>query len=375
MISQDFFTYLEEVAKEYRIDKETYIRYLEAGIASAFKKQFNEARNIEIRLNENKNEIKFFSYRTVVDIITDGEKQISLADARQIKKSYKIGDNVYEPLDSKKLNRNAVYIAMQVVRQRLQDGNRDRIISEMSSREGEIMTGTVRKIDERDNVYFELLGTQIEGILPPREKIRGESYPLESSCKVYIKKVKNDTRGAQIILSRACPEFVKRLCELEIPEIAEGTVEIKRVERDPGERCKIAVHATKVGIDALGACIGNRGQRINAISSELHGEKIDVILWDENPEIFIARALSPATVRYISCDHEKNSSLVLVDDDKLSLAIGKKGQNAGLAVRLTGWKIDVKPISKHLEDLKSQYATEGDVQVEDTSIDGDPDEE
>ena len=345
MISQDFFLYLEEVAKEYKVDKETLIRYLEAGFASAFKKQYNESRNIEIRLNETKNEIKVFAYRTVVEYVIDDERQIALAEARKIKKSYKIGDNVYEQIDPKKLTRVAVQTAMQVVRQRLQDGNRDRVISEMSSREGEIMSGIVRKIDERDNIYLELVGTQMEGYLPPKERIKGENYTINSTFKVYVKRVRSDNRGASIILSRACPEFVKRLFELEIPEIAEGIVSIKRVEREPGERSKVAVYSEKPGVDALGACIGNRGQRILAISNELHGEKIDVILWDENPELFIARALSPATIKYISCNYEENSACVLVDDSKLSLAIGKNGQNARLAAKLTGWKIDVKPVS------------------------------
>ncbi len=256
------------------------------------------------------------------------------------KKTAKAGDILSEAFVPKHFSRIAAQTAKQVVLQKIHEMERDNTLSEFSDKEGELMSGFVRKIDMK-NVYIELGKGQIEGLMLPQDQVPGERYEVGDHLKVYVKRVRSGGRNAQVLVSRSAPGFVKRLFEEEVPEIKQGTVVVKSVSREPGHRTKMAIHSEDARIDAVGACVGNKGARVNAVVQELGGEKIDIILWSENPLEFIAKALSPATVVSVTQIGEK-AAVAVVPDDKLSLAIGRDGQNARLAARLTGWKIDVK---------------------------------
>ncbi len=256
------------------------------------------------------------------------------------KKNAKVGDVLTEEFVPKDFSRIAAQTAKQVILQKLHETERDNTLSEFSDKEGEILSGLVRKVDMK-NVYIELGKGQIEGLLLPQDQVPGERYNAGDKIKVYVKRVRSGGRNAQVMVSRAAPGFVKRLFEEEVPEIKSGTVIVKSIAREPGHRTKMAISTDDARIDPVGACVGNKGARVNAVVAELGGEKIDIILWSENPLEFIAKALSPATVVSVTQIGEK-SAVAVVPDEKLSLAIGRDGQNARLAARLTGWKIDVK---------------------------------
>ncbi len=343
MINKDFFAALADLEREKGISEEVFVEALETALASAYKKQFvGDAGNVEVKLNPEKGTIRFFLTRTVVDSeeIADGE--IALEDAQEIKKSAKVGDVLSEEFTPKDFTRIAAQTAKQVILQKIHETERDNTLSEFSDKEGELMSGLVRKVDAR-NVYVEMIGKgQIdEGLMLPQDQVPGERYLAGDRIKVYVKRVKSGGRNAQVLVSRAAPGLVKRLFEEEVPEIKAGTVVVKGISREPGHRTKMAIASEDPRVDAVGACVGNKGARVNAVVAELGGEKIDIILWSENPLEFIAKALSPATVVSVTQMGEK-SAIAVVPDDKLSLAIGRDGQNARLAARLTGWKIDVK---------------------------------
>lgn len=344
MINKDFFAALDELEKDRRIDKALFIESLEAGLVSAYKRETGEARPILVKLNETRNEIKVYAYKTVVEQVEDSDKEISLADAAEIKKSYKLGDLVMEDVTPKDLSRIAIQTAKQVVMQRLNDFKKDQVMAEMSEKEGEIAWARVHKI-EADTVYLEIIATQMEAIMGGQNKVYGENYNIGDEIKVYVKNARSNARGPQVVVSRSVAGFVKRLFENEVPEIKSGAVVIKGIVRDAGYRTKMAVYSDSANIDAVGACIGQRGCRINSIVNELHGEKVDIVPWNEDPVEYIAAALSPAKVLQVQIDEEHRSARVIVPADKLSLAIGKGGQNVRLAAKLTGWKIDVKPYS------------------------------
>lgn len=298
-----------------------------------------------VKLDDTKNSIKVYAYRTVVAEIVDEEKEILPEDAKKIKSSYKLGDKVLEDVTPKNFSRIAAQTAKQVIMQRLNDATRDAVYSEMSEKEGEIMTAVVRR-KEGDTVYVEMTGSQLEGVLGPQDQIKGEVLNVNDVIKVYVKRVRTSAySGTQVMVSRSSAGFVRRLFELEVPEIRSGLVQIKNIVREAGYRTKIAVYSEDSNIDAIGSCIGNKGVRVNAIVNELAGEKIDVIQWCADPLEFVARSLSPAQVKMVQINELEKSAKVIVADDKLSLAIGKQGQNARLAAKLTGWKIDVKPYS------------------------------
>ncbi|MBR7186835.1 MAG: transcription termination/antitermination protein NusA [Clostridia bacterium] len=343
MTNKDFFAALADLEHERGIGQEIFIEALSNALASAYKKQmFGETGNVEVRLNPEKCTIRFFLQRTIVDDEVEelGDGQIYLKDALLIKKSAKVGDVLAEEFVPKDFSRIAAQTAKQVILQKIHETERDNTLSEFSDREGELMSGLIRKVDMR-NVYIELGKGQIEGLMLPQDQVAGERYETGNRIKVYVKRVKSGARNAQVLVSRAAPGLVKRLFEEEVPEIKAGTVVIKSVSREPGQRTKMAITSTDARIDAVGACVGNKGARVNSVVAELGGEKIDIILWSENPLEFIAKSLSPATVVSVTQLGEK-SAVAVVPDDKLSLAIGRNGQNARLAARLTGWKIDVK---------------------------------
>ncbi len=343
MVNKDFFLALADLERERGISEEVFLEALSNALASAYKKQaFGETGSVEVRLNPEKGTIRFFLSRTVVEDdkpeLLDGE--ICLEDALEIKKSAKVGDVLTEEFVPKDFSRIAAQTAKQVILQKIHETERDNTLSEFSDKEGELMSGLIRKVDMR-NVYIELGKGQIEGLMLPQDQVVGERYEVGDKIKVFVKRVRSGGRNAQVLVSRTQPGLVKRLFEEEVPEIKAGTVVIKAISREPGHRTKMAIYTEDPRIDAVGACVGNKGARVNAVVAELGGEKIDIILWSENPLEFIAKALSPATVLSVTQLSEK-SAVAVVPDDKLSLAIGRDGQNARLAARLTGWKIDVK---------------------------------
>ena len=341
MVNKDFFVALEDLENEKKIKKEFFIEALESALTSAYKKNFGEAMSAEVRLDPEKGTIKVYSYKTVVEEVEDPDKEISLEDAKHIKKSYKVGDRVTTEVTPKNFGRISAQIAKQVVMQKLKDAEHEVAMSELSEKQNELITGVIRRI-EADLIYVEIPGSKTEGVMQPQDKIPGENYAIGDRIKVYVKSIKDSSKSTVVSVTRANPGFVKRLFELEVPEIQSGEVEIKSIVREAGYRTKMAVYSPNPNIDAVGACVGNKGMRINAIVNELNGEKIDIINWSENPLEFIARALSPATVITVYALENANSARAVVPDDKLSLAIGKSGQNVRLAVKLTNWKIDVK---------------------------------
>ncbi len=340
MINQDFFLALEDLEREKGISQVEFITALENALLIAYKKSTGTSGGVEVRLNPEKKSIKIYSTRAVVEEVVDPEKEISLEEARTIKKTCKAGDVLTTEIISKNFGRIAAQTAKQILMQRLREIERDNTVSEFEDKEGELMACTVRRIED-GNVYVEIGGNQIEGVLMPKDQVPGEKYELNQRLNVYVKRVKSGGKLAQIVVSRTATGLVKRLFENEVPEIKQGVVLVKGIAREAGQRTKIAIHSEDPMVDAVGACVGNKGARVNAIVAELGGEKIDIIQWSENPLEYISRALSPArVVKVVETGDE--SAMAIVPDDKLSLAIGRSGQNARLAVRLTGWKIDVK---------------------------------
>lgn len=369
MINKDFFQALDELEAQKKINKEQFLETLEAALTSAYKKMYGEAKNALVKLNPEKNTIKIYSYKTVVDEVEDPDKEISLEEARAIKKSYDVGDSVVDEESTKDFGRIAAQTAKQVVMQRLKEIERQMAISELSEKEDELLTTVVKRIDN-GNIYVQIAGSHTEGIMTENDQIPGEKFNVGDRIKVYVKKIKESFKGTQVQVSRGNIGFVRKLFELEIPEIASGDVVIKNIARDAGNRTKVAVFSDKPNIDALGACVGNRGVRINTIVSEMNGEKIDLVLYSDDPLEYIARALSPAKVLSVETNESLKASRVVVPDDKLSLAIGKSGQNVRLAARLTGWKIDVKPASE-VEKLDVAQNQDFDHEIVDVEDDDD----
>ena len=345
MINKDFFQALDELETQKRINKEQFIETLESALTSAYKKMYGEAKSAMVKLNPEKCTIKIYSYKTVVETVEDADKEIALEDARQIKKSYQIGDTVTQEESTKEFGRIAAQTAKQVVMQRLKEMERQIAVSELAEKEDELLTTIVKRIDN-GTVYVTIAGSHTEGVMLENDQIPGERFNVGDRIKVYVRRIQDSFKGPQIQVTRANLGFVRKLFELEIPEIQTGEVVIKNIAREPGSRTKVSVYTNKPNLDPIGACVGNRGIRINTITSEMNNEKIDLVLYSEDPLEYIARALSPAKVISVETNDSLKVSQVIVPDDKLSLAIGKNGQNVRLAARLTGWKIDVKSESK-----------------------------
>lgn len=344
MVNKDFFKALDELEAERKIDKETFIQTLEAALSSAYKKMYGEAKSAMVKLNPEKSTIKIYSYKTVVAEVEDPDKEMTLAEAKEIKKSYKVGDVVMVEEATKDFGRIAAQTAKQVVMQKLREMERQTAASELAEKEDELLTTIVKRVDD-ETVYVQIAGSNTEGVMMKNDQIPGDKFNVGDRVKVYVKKIKDSFKGLQVQVSRSNIGFIRKLFELEVPEIASGEVKIKNIARDPGNRAKVAIYTDRPNVDAIGACVGNRGTRINTIVNELNGEKIDLVEYSEDPLEYIARALSPAKVLSVETNDSLNMSQVIVPDDKLSLAIGKGGQNVRLAARLTGWKIDVKPES------------------------------
>ena len=355
MINKDFFQALEDLETEKKIDKETFISALENALTSAYKKMYGEGKSARVMLNPERNLIRIFSYKTVVEQVEDPDKEISLDEAKLIKKSYKVGDTVETEESTKDFGRIAAQTAKQVVMQKLKEKEREQALADISEKEDELLTTIVKRIDN-GTVYVQIANSNVEGIMLPTDQIPGEKFQVGERVKVYVKKIKDSFRGPQIQVTRSNVGFIRKLFELEIPEIASGEVKIKNIARDPGNRAKVAVYSDNQNIDPIGTCVGNHGIRINTIVSELNGEKIDLVEYSEDILEYIARALSPAKVISVETNESLNASRVIVPDDKFSLAIGKSGQNVRLAARLTGWKIEVKPESSlsKVEETKAE---------------------
>lgn len=349
-MEKDFFLAIEDLEREKGISSEVLISALETALLSAYKKHTGDsAENIRIKLNPEKGVAKFYATKRIVDEVVDPDKEISLAAAKLHKKSYRLGDTFETEFVPKKFGRIAAQTAKQVITQKFREFERDHTIAEYEDKEEEIQNCIVRRIDA-GNVYVEIGGGQIEGVMLPQDQIPGESYSVNDKITVYVKKVRTNGKNAQVMVSRTAPGLVRRLFENEVPEIKQGFIQIKSVAREAGQRTKIAIYSEDKNIDAVGACVGMRGARVNAIVQALGGEKIDIILWSEDPLEYISKALSPATVLKVTAIEGEKVARVIVPDDKLSLAIGRDGQNARLAARLTGWKIDVKSLTKATEE-------------------------
>ncbi len=353
MINKDFFVALEDLERERGIDKEVFVNALEQALTSAYKKNFGEAMSASVKLNPENNSIKVYSYKTVVEEVTDPDKEISLEDARAIKKSYEVDDVISQEVTPKNFGRIAAQIAKQVVLQKLREVEQENAISELSEKQNELVTGLIKRI-ENNIVYVEIPGSSLECVMQEHDQIPGENYAIGDRVKVYVKNIRDMrdfSKSSFVQVSRSNPGFVKKLFELEVPEIKSGDIEIKSVARDAGFRSKVAIVCHNPNIDALGACVGNKGLRINNIISEMNGEKVDIVEYSDNPLEYIARALSPAKVLTVYALEGQNYARAVVPDDKLSLAIGRGGQNVRLAAKLTGWKIDVKneTVAKQLD--------------------------
>lgn len=342
MIKKDFFEALDDLESSKKIKKEVFIEALETALTSAYKKNYGEAKSAVVKMNPEKHIIKIYSYKTVVDEVVDPDKEISLQDAKAIKSSYKIGSVVETEETPKDFGRIAIQTAKQVVMQKLREAERAIILGEISEKQDQLITTIVKRVDG-STVFVEIGST--EAVLTERDQIPWERYREGDRIKVYIKPIPDDFQGSLVQVSRAHPNFVKKLFELEVPEIENGEIQIMSIAREAGSRTKLAVYSQNPNLDVIGACVGNKGMRINSIVNELNGEKIDIIEYNDDPLVYAERALSPAKVIKVEQLDEK-SVRAIVPDDVLSLAIGKGGQNVKLSAKLTHLKIDVKPASK-----------------------------
>ncbi len=343
-MKQELLEALEALEKEKGIAKDLLIETIEAALITAYKKNFGSSQNVKITIDQLTGDVRVYSRREVVEESMDDFFEITLEEAKAVDANYEIGDFIDSEVTPKDFGRIAAQTAKQVVVQRIREAERSIIFDEFSDRESEIVTGVIQRIS-KGTVFINLGKT--EAVLLPTEQIPGEEYPQGGRIKSFIVEVSKTSKGPQVVLSRTHPGLVKRLFELEVPEIYNGEVEIRGISREAGSRTKIAVFAPNPDIDPVGSCVGPKGARVQNIVTELRGEKIDIIKWNEDPAEFIKNALSPSKVDLVQVNEADKSALVVVPDYQLSLAIGKEGQNARLAAKLTGWKIDIKSASQY----------------------------
>ncbi len=352
-VKSDFLIALTQLAAERHLPREQVLLAIEVALASAFKKD-NPAigQNISVKLNPNTGQVGVYALKTVVETVEDPEREISLPDAQLIKQGAVIGDDVAaaEPLPHN-ASRIAAQTAKQVVLQRLREAERELLYQEFFQHQNDIVSGVIEQTDPGRAIIVNL--GRAEGILPYEEQVPTERYRKGQRTKVYVLNVRSGAKGPEIIVSRSHKDMLRRLFEIEVPEVYNGIVEIKAIAREAGFRSKVAVNATQQGIDPVGSCIGIRGNRIQSIVNELQGEKIDVVSWDQDPKVFIAKALSPSEPAHVELDGDEQTAIVVVPDRQLSLAIGKEGQNTRLAARLTGWRLDIKGLTEW-EELREE---------------------
>ena len=357
---------LEELEKEKGIKKEELLDSIRTALITAYKRNFDALENVDVKMDEQTGATHVYSIKEVMENANDPALEISLEEARKINKELKIGDTVEVEIVPRDFGRIAAQTAKQVIIQKLRETERNMIFNEYNERKGEIVTGLIQKADKHIVVLD--LG-KLEGIMLPKDQIQTETYRVNDKIKGYVVDVERGEKGIpQAIVSRTHPDFVRKLLEFEIPEIYEGLIEIKSVSRDPGLRSKIAVYSPNENIDPVGSCVGQKGIRIQNVINELHGEKIDVIEWNPDPSIFIASALLPAQIMAVDIKEEEKFAQVIVADDQLSLAIGKAGQNARLAAKLTNWKIDIKSETQFREALQAKQEEQNEQEEEQESV-------
>lgn len=369
MNNEELVLALKAISKDRGIPLEALIDALESALVSAYKKNAERpsagdgfkrysAANCKARANVDMQtgRVEIWVSKTVVEEVEDEYSQISLERAREINPMLELGDVVEEEADTKNFGRIAAQTAKGVITQRIREAERGAIYEEYQEKEYEVLTAIVERIDKNSGIYVEI--GKIAGLIPFSESIPGENYDTGDRLKVYVLKVQKENKGPQIIVSRTHPGLVKRLFELEIPEIQSGVIQIKSIAREAGQRTKIAVSSSDSMVDAVGACVGQRGTRVERIVGELHNEKMDIIEWDSDIAVYIAKALGPAKVLMVYINEVEKAAKVVVPDNQLSLAIGKEGQNARLAAKLTGWKIDIKSQSQAEADMELSYDDE-----------------
>lgn len=355
---------LEELEKEKGMDKEYLLEAIETALVTAYKRNFDSLENVKVEMDRQTGATHLYAIKKVVEKVEDPETEIELKEAQKINPDYNVDDEINIEIVPRDFGRIAAQTAKQVIIQKLREAEREIVYNEFEERKGEIVSGLIQKAD--GNIVVMDLG-KLEGVMPKKEQIPTETYRVNDKIKGYIVKVEKGQKGApQVIVSRSHPDFVRKLLEFEIPEIYEGVIEIKSVSRDPGYRSKVAVYSPDPNIDPVGSCVGQKGVRIQNVINELNGEKIDVIEWNEDPSIYIAASLLPAQILAVDIKPENKFAQVIVPDDQLSLAIGKSGQNARLAARLTDWKIDIKSETQFRELLSKAQEESEDVEEQES---------
>ncbi len=363
---------IDQIVKEKGIDKLIVLEALEQAVLSAANKKYRNTRDLEAHYNEDIGEVELFEFVTVVEEVQDSYKEIDLEEAREVDPDVEIGDSLGMKMDASDFTRIAAQTAKQVIIQKVREAERETIFNEFISRKGELVNGIVRRYEKGELIVD--LG-RAEAVLPQNEQAPREVYRQGDRIKALITKIEMTGKGPQILLSRSNPGVLAKLFESEVPEIAEGIVEIKGVVREPGSRSKIAVYSHDSNVDPVGACVGMRGARVQNVVSELRGEKIDIIPWSEDVARFACNALAPAVVSKIYIEEESKAMEIIVADDQLSLAIGKRGQNVRLAARLTGWRIDIKSETRAAEAEMFQYSSSDEAEDKDVAEAVPPDEE
>ncbi|MEX2534737.1 MAG: transcription termination factor NusA [Trueperaceae bacterium] len=347
-MNKEFMDALNQLAAERNLDRDQLLTSFEESLEQAFERNVEPGKQIEVTLDPETGEMEVLVVRRVVEEIEDPDKEIILAEALELDDAVEVGMEMEFPVDPEKFTRIAVQTTKQVITQKIREAERAIVFEEYKDRAGDVLTAVVSRTDNKRNVFVDL--GRGEAIMPPKEQIQGERYMVGMRIKVYVAKVELSSRGPSILVSRAAPQLLEYLMRQEIPEVADGTVELKAVAREAGQRSKVAVTSTNPNVDPIGACIGHRGSRIQSVTGELQRERVDIIMWDSVPREFIRNALSPAKVGTIELDTDAEEAKVLVAGDQLSLAIGKGGQNVRLAAKLTGFKIDLVP-SETVSDL------------------------
>ncbi len=349
-MNADFLDALRQIEKEKEIPLEVLLTTIESALETAYKKNYAVTGDLQVRVSSSKGGFHVYCIKNVVEVVENEHTEITVAEARDHDPEAKAGDVIEIEVTPENFGRIAAQTAKQVVVQRIREAEREHVYEEYGERVGEVVTCTVQRREQR-NVYVNL--GKVEAVLPPAEQVPSEPYRYNERIKVYVLEVRRTPKGPQVVVSRTHPSLIRRLFELEVPEITEGIVIVQSVAREPGARTKVAVYSTDEKVDAMGACVGHRGSRVQSVVNELYGEKIDIVRWNEKIEKFISEALSPAKAVSVTVDEESKSALVVVPDTQLSLAIGKSGQNVRLAARLTGWRIDIRSESQ-LEKAESE---------------------
>ena len=337
-MNRELISVIDELGRQKGIDKSRVIGAIEAALQMAAKKRFGQAENIQVEIDSKTGEISVVSKKTIVDAVANPKTEVSLQEARQFDSEAEVGDEIGSVIEMSDLGRIAAQTAKQVIFQKVREAEWEAVQKEYSTRQGDLVNGIILGVERRN--YLVDLG-KTEAVLPIQEQIPRETYRGGDRVKAMLLEVRRTPKDVQVVLTRSHPQFVAKLFELEVPEVLEKIVEIKSIVREPGDRTKIAVTSREKAVDPVGACVGIKGSRVQAVVRELRGEKIDIITWTSDPRVFIAEALNPASIEKVGVDEEKKSALVVVADSQLSLAIGKNGQNVRLAARLTGWKIDI----------------------------------